>query len=99
MYCHYPFQDKICCPLECTPLSLLTSQGQNPLSIDQTPRQLHVMDLTLSVLALSWKKMVIHQAGAGKHFMSTEFIHSLTHKNTYPYDLFHFEEDSLLQRA
>lgn len=57
------------------------------------------MDLALSALALSWKKKVIQQAGAGKHLISTELIHSLTHKNNYPYDLFHFEEDSLLQRA
>lgn len=93
MYFHRLFQEKMHRPLECAHLSQLTTQGQNPLSLDEALRQLRVMNLTLSVLALSLKKMVMWQAGAGKCLVSTGLIHNITHKNNYPHDLFLFEKD------
>lgn len=59
IYFRHLFQGRMCCPLECAHLSQLTTQGQNLLILDYNCRQLLVMNLTLSVLALSLKKMVM----------------------------------------
>lgn len=61
IYFRHLFQGRMCCPLECAHLSQLTTQGQNLLILDckKKNRQLLVMNLTLSVLALSLKKTVM----------------------------------------